>query len=132
MMRGRPGRQLARVAVGSAVAGATMGAVHHHQQKRWAQQDQAAYQESATQQQLAEQQAQIEQLQQQQYAPPPQQYAPPPQQYAPPPPQYAPPAPAPAAAPSYVEELQRLATLRDQGIITAEDFEAKKRQLLGI
>jgi hypothetical protein len=53
MMRGRPGRQLARVAVGSAVAGATMGAVHHHQQKRWAQQDQEAYQASATQQQLA-------------------------------------------------------------------------------
>jgi len=31
-----------------------------------------------------------------------------------------------------VEELQRLATLRDQGIISAEDFEAKKQQLLGI
>jgi len=31
------------VAVGSAVAGATMGAVHHHQQKRWASKDQEAY-----------------------------------------------------------------------------------------
>jgi len=97
----------------------TAGAVHHHQQKRWDSKDQEAYQETATEQQLADQQAQIEQLQQQ-------------QQYAAPPPQYAPEAPAQAAAPAYVDELQRLATLRDQGIISAEDFEAKKRQLLGI
>ena len=32
----------------------------------------------------------------------------------------------------YVGELERLAQLRDQGIITNEDFEAKKKQLLGI
>jgi hypothetical protein len=43
-------------------------------------------------------------------------------------------APAPAAAPEpeYVGELERLAQLRDQGIITNEDFEAKKKQILGI
>jgi hypothetical protein len=43
-------------------------------------------------------------------------------------------APAPAATPEpeYVGELERLAQLRDQGIITNEDFEAKKKQLLGI
>lgn len=47
--------------------------------------------------------------------------------------QYAEPAPAPAAAePDYVSELERLAQLRDQGVITAEDFDAKKRQLLGL
>jgi hypothetical protein len=40
--------------------------------------------------------------------------------------------PAPAAAPDYTAELERLAQLRDQGVITAEDFDAKKRQLLGI
>ena len=43
--------------------------------------------------------------------------------------------PAPQAAPSepgYMGELQRLSQLRDQGIITDEDFEAKKKQLLGI
>jgi Short C-terminal domain len=40
--------------------------------------------------------------------------------------------PAPAAAPDYTAELERLAQLRDQGVITAEDFEAKKKQLLGI
>ena len=43
-------------------------------------------------------------------------------------------APAPAAAPEpeYVGELERLSQLRDQGIITNADFEAKKKQLLGI
>ena len=40
---------------------------------------------------------------------------------------------APAAAtPDYTAELEQLARLRDQGVITAEDFEAKKKQLLGI
>ena len=43
-------------------------------------------------------------------------------------------APAPAATPEreYVGELERLSQLRDQGIITNEDFEAKKKQILGI
>jgi Short C-terminal domain len=40
--------------------------------------------------------------------------------------------PAAAAAPDYAGELEKLAQLRDQGVITAEDFEAKKKQLLGI
>ena len=58
--------------------------------------------------------------QEQQYAPPPE------QQYAPPPP------PAAPAEPAYMAELQQLAQLRNAGIITAEDFEAKKNQILGI
>ena len=41
-------------------------------------------------------------------------------------------APAPAAEPDYAAELAKLAQLRDQGVITAEDFEAKKKQILGI
>ena len=40
--------------------------------------------------------------------------------------------PAAAPEPEYVGELERLAQLRDQGIITNEDFEAKKKQFLGI
>jgi hypothetical protein len=36
------------------------------------------------------------------------------------------------AEPDYTAELERLAQLRDQGVITDEDFEAKKKQLLGI
>ena len=43
-------------------------------------------------------------------------------------------APAPAAQPepSYLDELERLANLRDQGAISDEEFEAKKSQLLGL
>jgi Short C-terminal domain len=44
---------------------------------------------------------------------------------------YAPP-PAAAEEPDYVAELERLAKLRDQGILSDEEFEAKKKQLLGI
>jgi Short C-terminal domain len=44
--------------------------------------------------------------------------------------------PPPAAAASgggdYTAELEKLAKLRDEGVISAEDFEAKKKQLLGI
>jgi len=46
--------------------------------------------------------------------------------------QDAQPAPAPAAEPDYTAELERLADLRDRGVITPEDFDAKKRQILGI
>jgi hypothetical protein len=42
-------------------------------------------------------------------------------------------APAPEEPePDYLDELERLADLRDRGIISDEDFEAKKRQLLGL
>jgi len=44
----------------------------------------------------------------------------------------APPAPAAQAVPDYTAELERLAKLRDDGVITAEDFDAKKKQLLGL
>ena len=53
--------------------------------------------------------------------------------YDEPEPQYQPPpAPAAPAEPDYAAELQKLATLRDQGVISDEDFEAKKKQILGI
>ena len=41
------------------------------------------------------------------------------------------PAPAPAKA-SSADELQGLAELRDQGVITDEEFEAKKKQILDL
>lgn len=65
---------------------------------------------------------------QQTYSPPP---APQPQAYTPPP--VAPPAPAPASADntaSVVEQIKQLAGLRDAGAITADEFEAKKAELL--
>jgi predicted Zn-dependent peptidase len=45
--------------------------------------------------------------------------------------QTAAPQPAPAA-PDYMAELEQLAQLRDQGILTPEEFEAKKKQILGL
>jgi len=50
---------------------------------------------------------------------------------------YDEPAPAPAAAPppaqmDYAEELQKLAELKAAGIINDEEFEAKKKQILGL
>lgn len=49
------------------------------------------------------------------------------------------PAPAPVAAaaptpdtPAYVAELEQLASLKSAGILTDEEFEAKKRQILGL
>ena len=38
--------------------------------------------------------------------------------------------PAAAAQPDYIDQLQRLADLRDKGILTDEEFEAKKKQIL--
>jgi len=58
-------RSVARAAVGTAVIAGTAGAVHHHQDKKWAAQD-------AQQQQQYEQ----EQYEQEQFAPPEQAAAP--------------------------------------------------------
>jgi Short C-terminal domain len=46
-------------------------------------------------------------------------------------------APPQQAAPAggggdYTAELEKLAKLRDEGVISSDDFEAKKKQLLGI
>ena len=44
----------------------------------------------------------------------------------------APDAGAAAGEADYTAELEKLAKLRDEGVISADDFEAKKKQLLGI
>jgi len=41
-------------------------------------------------------------------------------------------APVAPAAPDYTAELEQLAQLKAQGILTDEEFEAKKKQILGI
>ena len=89
LVRRGPGllRGAARVGVAAGVA----GRVRHHQEEKWAGQDQANNEQQAA------------------------------------------PAPAPAAGEAdYTAELEKLAKLRDEGVITADDFEAKKKQLLGI
>jgi Short C-terminal domain len=95
LVRRGPGlvRGAARVGVAAGVA----GRVRHHQEEKWAGQDQAAD-----------------------------------QQQAPPAPQQAPPPPQGGGGADYTAELEKLAKLRDDGVITADDFEAKKKQLLGI
>jgi parvulin-like peptidyl-prolyl isomerase len=92
----------ARTAVVAGTATAVSGRVARRQQAKYAEQD-AAY----VQQQAAAMEQGIEQQQMMQAAP------------------------APAEA-DYMEELQQLAALKEQGIITDEEFEAKKKQLLGI
>src|SRR5262245_4868911 len=68
------------------------------------------------------------QQQQQQYAPPQQQqqYAPPQQQQYAPPPQAA-----PAAGPSVADQLQQIATLHQQGVLSDDEFAAAKAKILG-
>jgi len=116
MMRRRMvGRSIARAAVGTAVVAGTAGAVRHHQQQKWANQDaqqQSAY-DQAYQQGAADAQAQ----QQSQYAPPPEQYAPPPQVAAP-------------AQDDLTAKLQQLADLHNSGVLTDEEFAAAKAKLL--
>ena len=59
----------------------------------------------------------------QQYAQEPQQYAPEPQQYAP---------PAPAEEDDSTAQLQKLAALHTQGVLTDEEFAAAKAKILGL
>jgi hypothetical protein len=52
-----------------------------------------------------------------------------------PPPAAAPPAAPAQAAPAQQDdmaEIQQLAAMKDQGILTEEEFQAKKKQILGI
>ena len=112
MRRRMVGRSIARAAVGTAVVAGTAGAVHHHQEQKWANKE-------------AQQQAAYDQAYQQGAADAQQQYAPPPQQYAPPPPQMAAPAQDDLTA-----KLQQLADLHAQGVLSDEEFAAAKQKLL--
>ncbi len=127
--RGRPGLVglAARTAVVAGTATAVSGRVSRRQQAKYQQKaDAQAYNEQ--QAAPAEQQAPA----QYQQAPPQYQQAPP--QYQQPqyqqPPQYQ--EAAPAAAPDLVGEIQRLSTLKDQGILSEAEFTAAKSKLLGI
>jgi len=106
-----------RRGVGLLGVAAVAGVAHHAGTKS----AQAQAQDQAQNQQIADLQAQ------QQYAAQQQQYAPPPQQYAPLPP----PAPAPGGmTDEKIAQLQQLAALKDQGILTEEEFNAQKAKIL--
>jgi Short C-terminal domain len=94
----------ARTAVVAGTATAVSGRVARRQQRKYADQD-AAYTET--------QAAAVERGVEQEYA-------------------QAAPAPAAAAEPDYVAELEKLAQLKNQGILSDEEFEAKKKQVLGL
>ncbi|GAA2033344.1 hypothetical protein GCM10009819_16780 [Agromyces tropicus] len=115
---GRPGLigMAARTAVVAGTATAVSGRVARRQQNRYA--DQQAEQDAAAQQQWEAEQYQAQQAAAQQAAM---------QQAAPPPP---PAAPA-AGGVDVVAELQKLATLKEQGILSDAEFAAAKAKLLG-
>ncbi|HKA03059.1 MAG TPA: SHOCT domain-containing protein [Acidimicrobiales bacterium] len=97
-------RGVARTAVVAGTATAVSNRVSRRQANRWADQaDADAYQ----------------QMQAQAYAAPP------------PPPAPAPP-PAAAGTDALTAELERLAGLRNQGILTDDEFSAAKAKLLGL
>ncbi len=103
-------RPLMRAAATTAVVAGTATAVSGRVSRRQAGKDQQA----------AEAQAYEQQQQQPQYAPEP--------QYAPPP---AAPAPAPGGlSPDAISQLQQLANLKEQGILTEEEFAAQKAKIL--
>jgi hypothetical protein len=103
----RRGPGVVRLAAGTAVMAGTAGAIHHRQEQRWAKQEQDQYDQQVMEQQAAAYQAQQAQ-------------------------QYAPPAAAAPAEPDVTAQLQQLAQLKEQGILTEEELAAKKKQLLGI
>jgi hypothetical protein len=96
---------MARTAVIAGTATTVSNRVSRRQANRWAEQDQGspAYMAST--------------------APPQQQYAPPPQQYAPPAPE--------APQPDRLDQLKELAALKEQGVLSEEEFAAEKARILG-
>jgi threonine dehydrogenase-like Zn-dependent dehydrogenase len=110
---GRPGLigMAARTAVGAGTATAVSGNVSRRQQARA--QGQADQQAAADQQAWEAQQYQAQQAAAAQAAAPP------------------PPPPAAAGGVDVVAELQKLAALKDQGILSDAEFAAAKAKLLG-
>jgi hypothetical protein len=104
---------MARTAVVAGTASAVAGGVHHRQQNRWDAKEQQSYES----QQQAEMQAQMNAMQAQQA-----------QQAMV---QAAPAAASAGLSPDAMAKLQQLAQLKDQGILTQEEFDRQKMLLLG-
>jgi Short C-terminal domain len=100
----------------TAVVAGTAGAVRHHQDQKYAAQNEAQQADQAAfdnQQQMADMQQQMAQMQAQQA------------QAA-----VAPAAAAPAAAPDMMTQLNQLAQMKASGILTDAEFEAAKAKIL--
>ena len=112
---GRPGLlgTVARTAVVAGTATAVVGGVHRHQDQKSADQQAA----DAQQQQLADQQQQLD-AQQQQLA----------QQSAAQ--QAVPQQPAPAGGEDRLAKIKELGQMRDQGLLTDQEFASEKARLL--
>ncbi len=110
---------MARTAVIAGTATATSKAVSGAMSGGSSSQQAAAQQNAASQQQMADMQAQQNQLamEQQQLAA---------QQAA------AAAAPADAGFDEQLVQIQKLAAMKDQGLLTEEEFSAKKAQILGL
>lgn len=124
-------RGVARTAVVAGTASAVAGRVQRRQQGRWAEQDAQQAQAQAYQQQQA-QQAYAQQ--QQAYAQPAYGQSPYPQE------PFTAPAPAQPTSPGVpagsdmdarIAQLRDLAALRDQGVLSPEEFETQKARILG-
>lgn len=97
----------------TAVVAGTAGAVRHHQEQKYAAQDQQAQAQNAASQNdadMAQMQQQMAQMQAQQAQ--------------------AAVAPPPAAAPSLTDQLNSLAQMKQAGILSDAEFEAAKAKLL--
>ena len=102
-------RGVARTAVVAGTATAVSNRVSRRQAGRWAAKEE-----------------QQEPEPQQQYAAPPPQYAAPPQY----PPQYAPPPPASDPMQDKLDQLKQLGDLKDQGVLSDEEFQQQKARIL--
>ena len=108
----RPGRRLARAAVGTAVVVGTAGVVSHHQQEKYAQQDYAQQAQVQDAQQAAYQQGVIDAQAQAAPAPAPAALA------------------APAPGNDLTAQLQQLSQLHNAGVLSDEEFAAAKAKVL--
>ena len=108
----------------AAVVGGTTAVVSGSMQKKAAQQQQAA----AQQQQMADMQTQQAQLAAQQEALAQKQAAAAQPAAAP----QAPNTPAAGSLDDQLVQIQKLSVMKDQGLITEEEFQAKKKQILGL
>lgn len=106
MMRRRGGvvRTVGRTAAVAGTAAAVSGRVHRHQQDKWAAENQqgVAAQQAAYDQGVADAAAA----------------------------QAPPPAPAPSGGDDVIEQLEKLGSLRDKGILSDDEFEAQKAKIL--